>query len=209
MAPRPQPSPGRTYQQLRLKTLSRTEKVGFMARVLRGTDGGGEADGAHKCPAGSRAAQSHEREPGWGGRLPRNRDNRPSANPERRSAANPGRAARDRRQSPEGSRVDRPLQVLRSLGGFRATRPTGASLGPGPASPATGSKLMRGPAPASRPGPAPCGPWGRSHAVAVATGSVCAPGCGLTLPWPLRSGSRAGRSPRLAPRSRRRSRRCG
>lgn len=67
MAPRPQPSPGRTYQQLRLKTLSRTEKVGFMAGVLRGTDGGGEAEGAHKCPAGSRAAQSHEREPGWGG----------------------------------------------------------------------------------------------------------------------------------------------
>lgn len=39
------------------------------------------------------------------GRLPRYRDNRPSSNPERRSAANPGRAARDRRQSRGGFRV--------------------------------------------------------------------------------------------------------
>lgn len=68
MAPRPQPSPGRTYQQLRLKTLSRREKLGFMAGVLRAT--GGEADGVHRWPALSRAAQSLERELGATPALP-------------------------------------------------------------------------------------------------------------------------------------------
>lgn len=80
-----------------------------------------------------------------GGRLLRYWDNRPSSHSERRSAANPGPAARGRRQSRKESRVDR----SRFLGPSVDSRHRGLQvprLAPGSASPATGSKLMRGPA---------------------------------------------------------------
>lgn len=68
-------------QQLRLKTLSRREKLCFMVGVLRSK--GGEADRAHRLPALSRAAPTQERELVWGGggggRLLRYWDNRPSS----------------------------------------------------------------------------------------------------------------------------------
>lgn len=60
-----------------------------------------ERTGGRPCPAPHSPTNASR------GRLPRYRDNRPSAYPERRSAANPGRAARDRRQSWGGSRVNR------------------------------------------------------------------------------------------------------
>lgn len=52
-------------QQLRLKTLSRREKLCFMVGVLRSK--GGEADRAHRLPALSRASRTQERELVWGG----------------------------------------------------------------------------------------------------------------------------------------------
>jgi hypothetical protein len=89
-----------TYQQLRLKTLSRREKLSFMAGVLRSK--GGEADCAHRLIALSCAAPTQERElVGGGGRLLRYWDKgRPSTRKEgrlqipgwlREAAGSPGR----------------------------------------------------------------------------------------------------------------------
>lgn len=131
VAPRPQPAPGRTYQQLRLKTLSRREKLCFMVGVLRSK--GGEADRAHRLPALSRAAPTQERElvwgEGWGGRLLRYWDNRPSSHPERRSPASAGLAARGRPQSRKESRVDRSRFLEPSVGSpYRGLQVPGLAL---------------------------------------------------------------------------------
>lgn len=131
---------------MRLKTLSCREKLSFMAGVLWSK--GSEAECAHKlivpvprCPdPGTRA--------GWGrggGRLLRYWHKRPSFHPERRSAANPGLAARGRRQSWKESRTER----SRFLGPSGGSRHRGLQVPPSsPARlpPATGSKWMRGPA---------------------------------------------------------------
>lgn len=92
-----------------------------------------------RCPdPGTRA--------GWGwGATPALLGQRPSFHPERRSAANPGLAARGRRQSWKESRVD----CSRFLGPSVGSPHRGLQvppLFPARLPPATGLKLMRGPA---------------------------------------------------------------
>lgn len=171
--------------------------------MLRAT--GGKADGAHRWPALSRAAQSLERELGATPALPGQQAVRqPGKEVESKFRAGCARLP----AVPGGSRGDRSKQ-FGALGGFPAPRPTGSWRGPGPS-----NRLKVDARPRLRQPlrPAPCGRWGRSHAVAVATGSVCAPGCRLARPWPLRSSSRsrshAGRSPQLVALRCCRSRRC-
>lgn len=144
MGPRPQPLLRRTYQQLRLKTLSRREKLSFMAGVLRAT--GGEADGAYRWPALSGAAQSLERELGATPALPGQQAVRqPGKEVESKFRAGCARLP----AVPGGSRGDRSRQFGPSAGSrHRGLRAPGSALAP-----ATGSKLMRGPAYASRSGP--------------------------------------------------------